>query len=163
MVLAAEHFYSSVSTLVVSFRVEGEVKDYNTRALPRLCHFSSAELVCYLGQPLTHFTIAAGFVEGANGMVSESVAFDVTYSAQPLNVGIVWSATPEDKTPLRVEFSFTVDVALDAAALEPYLALTNGVLNSLQFSGSIGVITVSPLDVGRVTVTMLRSDHRRQS
>ena len=47
---------------------------------------------------------------------------------------------------------------MDAAALEPYLALTNGVLNTLKFSGRSGVITVSPLDMDRVTVTMMRSE-----
>lgn len=90
-------------------------------------------------------------------MRSEKVTFCVTYSAQPLSVSIVWSASPESKTPLRLEFSFTVAVAMDAAALEPYLALTNGVLNTLKFSGRSGVITVSPLDMDRVTVTMMRS------
>ena len=158
MVLPTDHFYTSARSLTIPFTVEGEVKDYNVDALPRFCQLSSSELTCYLSQSLTHFTIAAGFVEGVNGMRSENVTFLVTYSAQPLSVGIVWSTSPESKTPLRLEFSFTVDVALDAAALEPYLALTNCVLNTLQFSDNWGVITVSPLDMDRVTVTMMRSE-----
>lgn len=157
MVLPTDHFYTSARSLTIPFTVEGEVKDYNVAALPRLCQLSSSQLTCYLDKSLMHFTIAAGFVEGANGMRSETVTFRVTYSAQPLSVGIVWSASPESKTPLRLEFSFTVAVAMDAAALEPYLVLTNGVLNTLKFSGRSGVITVSPLDMDRVTVTMMRS------
>ena len=148
MVLPTDHFYTSARSLTIPFTVEGEVKDYNVAALPRFCQLSSSQLTCYLDKSLTHFTIAAGFVEGANGMRSEMVTF---------RVSIVWSASPESKTPLRLEFSFTVAVAMDAAALEPYLALTNGVLNTLQFSGRSGVITVSPLDMDRVTVTMMRS------
>ena len=133
MVLPTDHFYTSARSLTIPFTVEGEVKDYNVAALPRLCQLSSSQLTCYLDKSLTYFTIAAGFVEGANGMCSETVTFRDWKQVEPF------------------------DHSMDAAALEPYLALTNGVLNTLKFSGRSGVITVSPLDMDRVTVTMMRS------
>ena len=157
MVLETDHFYSSSTAVSIPFTVEGEMASYNVEALPRLCYLISSSILCYVSTPLSRLVIASGFVVGINGMVSEEVVFFITYSAQPLSLDIVWSAMSEDKTPLHMEFAFSVEVDIDKDHLEPYLTLTNGILNSLQFSGREGVATISPLDMGRVTVTVMKS------
>ena len=157
--LESTAFYTSSSVVWVHFTIAEPIAAFHNDKVPSECYFtvqSAQEIRCVVEENMKQeFVLEEGFVEGSNGMLSEPVAFSITHSARPLNLMTSWSSNPTDKTPLLLWLLFSVDVDLTALELKNYIVVSNGVLDAITFDGRNCNVTISPIDTGRIGVTIL--------
>lgn len=157
--LESTAFYTSSIMVCVHFTIAEPIAAFHDDKVPSKCYFnvqSAQEIRCVVGENMKQeFVVEEGFVEGSNGMLSKRVAFSITHSERPLNLMTSWSSNPTDKTPLLLSLLFSVDVDLTALALKNYIVVSNGVLDAITFDGRTSNVTISPIDTGRIGVTIL--------